>query len=77
MGALAATIGVFSGPFFLVNVFYSRLERLRESPMNQHLSLCVVPGVVLVLLHFNLGFMSEITLNLKDVSIFLLFFLIL
>jgi len=76
-GALAATVGVFSGPFILVNVFYSALERLRANPMIQYLSLCIVPAVVLVLLHFNLGFMSEVSLSLKSISVLLLFFLIL
>ena len=76
-GALAATIGVFSGPFILVNVFYSALERLRANPMIQYLSLCIVPAVVLVLLHFNFGFMSEVTFSLKSISVLLLFFLIL
>jgi chromate transporter len=76
-GALAATIGVFSGPFILVNVFYSGLERLRRKPIVQYLSLCIVPAVVLVLLHFNLGFMSEVSLSLKSLSVLLLFFFIL
>ena len=76
-GALAATVGVFSGPFILVNVFYSGLERLRAKPIIQYLSLCIVPAVVLVLLHFNLGFIKDLSINLKSIGVLLLFFLIL
>ncbi len=76
-GALAATVGVFGGPFILMNVIYKTLEKLRSKPVIQHLSLCIIPAVVIVLLKFNWGFLTAEALDFSKVLVFLVFSLIL
>lgn len=53
LGALAATLGVFLGPFVLMNLLYKSLEKLRKKAIIQYLSLCMIPAIVVVLLKFN------------------------
>lgn len=52
-GAVAASLGIFSGPFVLMNVLYKSLEKLREKAVVQYLSLCMIPAIVVVLFKFN------------------------
>lgn len=52
-GAIAASIGIFFGPFVVMNLLYKSLERLRSKALVQYLSLCMIPVVVVVLLKFN------------------------
>lgn len=52
-GAIAASIGIFFGPFMLMNILYKSLEKLRSKAIVQYLSLCMIPAVVVVLLEFN------------------------
>ncbi|MEZ4816221.1 MAG: chromate transporter [Bdellovibrionota bacterium] len=52
-GAAAATLGIFFGPFVMMNVLYKGMERLRTKVIVQYISLCMIPAVVVVLLKFN------------------------
>ncbi len=58
-GAIAASVGIFFGPFMLMNVLYKSLEKLRSRAIVQYLSLCMIPAVVVVLLEFNLTLLKS------------------
>ena len=76
-GAVGATLGIFGGPFLLMNVIYKTLEKWRSKPIVQHLSLCIIPAVVVVLLRFNWGLFTAESVDLFKVVVFIGFLAVL
>lgn len=70
-GAVLATAGVFSGPVILALILYPVLEKLRKKNIVRHLSLSIVPAVVIVLLKFNTGLLSSLSLSFLSFFLFI------
>jgi chromate transporter len=69
-GAIGATLGIFSGPFFLMNLIYKTLEKWRSKVIIQHLSLSIIPAVVVVLLRFNWGLFTAESVDGLKIAVF-------